>query len=644
MRIHAPMATAGLLWLAACTGGPEPGIEDGDGRTLRTERDRFGLLTCSEATETETCFTNRAIVGVSMGAGGAGQLGLTRPDLFDTVGMLGVPIVDWTYMFRGFERGYLSGFCDRETILANLEHVADPDGPAFCGAPEPAVKFTPDGEPWSNQILEPTQDYNHWYRWIDEGRGGSFGRDKLRESFQDISLAFGNALYYNEESPYYPPGVPMDYRFWSEADKCDEPLVVGNVKHLEYNPDGEYPVIAFCDTRTNSGAFDSARPSEIAMEIGLAVDYNRNGIRDYAEPVITMMHERYEDTGTSPGDSFDWDTNPLGTAGNWRYDEGEPFSDDGLDGVPGTGDYGEGNGKFDYNPNHDNYWAQDPRTAIERMPAGHLERMNIYADAGIRDFLMSAGATNWLWGSLTARVGADLAKDYTSFPSLTPHLGGDFDFLEADFSPDGLGKHVYLRYGEPDAPEREVMRGNGHHVGTAFEVVNRFLLSLSYIQSRFLDGDHTFIDEVDDVTTLIQPHTFHSVALDEDRSFGVVLPPGYDDPANADKTYPVVYMLHGQGMESESLLASAILFFGYMTDSTRDEQIRRRKSDWAKFIIVFPDSTCSNDACGSGNFNANHLGIDGNGPKYADSIYELMAEIEKNYRVSPPVVVPKDQL
>jgi len=92
------------------------------------------------------------------------------------------------------------------------------------------------------------------------------------------------------------------------------------------------------------------------------------------------------------------------------------------------------------------------------------------------------------------------------------------------------------------------------------------------------------------------------------------------------------------------LLASAILFFGYMTDSTRDEQIRRRKSDWAKFIIVFPDSTCSNDACGSGNFNANHLGIDGNGPKYADSIYELMAEIEKNYRVSPPVVVPKDQL
>lgn len=642
MRAKASLLASSLV-LAACSGNTDPSQPADDGRRLRTETDQFGLITCSEATETETCFTNRAVLGVSMGAGGAGQLGLTRPELFDTIGMLGVSIVDWTYMFRGFERGYLGGFCDRETILANLDRVNDPEGPAFCGPPAPEVKFTPDSESWANQILEPAQDYNHWYRWIDEGRGGSFGRDKLRESFQDIALAFGNPLFYNEESPYYAPGLPMDYRSWTDAEKCNEPVNVGNLKHHVYNPEGEHPVIAFCDTRTNQGAFDITRPSEIAMEIGLAVDYNGNGIRDYAEPVITMMHEPYEDTGTSPGDTYDWETNPLGTAKNWRYDEGEPFEDAGLDGVPGTGDYGEGNGKFDMNPNLANYFAQDPRSAIERMSPGHLERMHIYADAGIRDFLMSAGATNWLWGALEAKVG-DKAKDYTFFNSLTPHLGNDFDFLEADFSPQGLGQHVYLRYGDPDATEREVNRGNGHHVGTAYEIVNRFLLSLSFVQARFLDGDHTFIDDAGDVTQLIQKFDFYSEALDEDRTFGVVLPPGYDAPENADKTYPVVYFLHGQGMESEELLASAILFFGYMTDSTREEQIRRRKSDWAKFIIVFPDSTCSNDACGSGNFNANHLGIDGNGPAYADSIYELMAHVEKSYRVAPPVVVPKSEL
>ncbi len=630
--------------LAAACSDPAAPVVEGDGRTLRTEKNEFGLITCSEETETETCFTHRSILGISMGAGGAGQLGLTRPELFDSVGLLGVSIVDWRFMLRGFERGYLGGFCDKDTILANLDSINDPEGPAFCGPKSPEIKFTPDNESWQNQILEPSQDYNHWYRWIDQGRGGSFGRNKLRESFQDISLAFGNALFYNEESPYYPPGLPMDYRSWSQSDKCDTPFVVGKMKHKEYNPDGEFDVIAFCDTNTNDGDFDPMRPSQIAMEIGLAVDYNGNGIRDYAEPTITMMHERYEDTGTVPGDDYNWDTNPKGTAGNWRWDEGEPYEDFGLDGVPNTGDYGEGNGKFDANPNHDNYYAQGPRSSIARMSMGHMNRLNIWADAGIRDFLMSAGATNWLWGELTAKVGPEKAKDYTYFNSLTPHLGNDFDFLEVDLSPESLGQHAYLRYGDPDADEQEINRGNGHHVGTPYEVVNRFLLSLSFVQSRFLDGDHTFIDEVDDVTQLIQPHKFQSTALDEERAFGIVLPPGYNKPENADKTYPVVYFLHGQGMESESLLGSAILFFGYMTDSTRTDQIRRRKSDWAKFIIVFPDSTCSNDACGSGNFNTNHLGIDGNGPKYADSIYELMAYVENNYRVRVPVVVPKDQL
>ena len=73
------ISSIALVGLAACSAS-DP-IVDGDGRVLRTETDRFGLITCSEATETETCYTHRAIVGVSMGAGGAGQLGLTRPEL-----------------------------------------------------------------------------------------------------------------------------------------------------------------------------------------------------------------------------------------------------------------------------------------------------------------------------------------------------------------------------------------------------------------------------------------------------------------------------------------------------------------------------------------------------------------------------------
>src|SRR5687767_1978154 len=86
--------------------------------TLRTERGAFGLITCSGKTDSTTCFTNRSIVGISMGSGGAGQIGFSHPELFDTVGMLGISIVDWAYMLRIVQRNFLGGFCDRETILA----------------------------------------------------------------------------------------------------------------------------------------------------------------------------------------------------------------------------------------------------------------------------------------------------------------------------------------------------------------------------------------------------------------------------------------------------------------------------------------------------------------------------------------------
>jgi hypothetical protein len=253
--------------------------------------------------------------------------------------------------------------------------------------------------------------------------------------------------------------------------------------------------------------------------------------------------------------------------------------------------------------------------------------------------MASAAGTNWLWGSLTNRVGAD-AKDYVSLDSLTPHVS-KIDFLEVDYSPEAFGKHAYVRYGDPDASEREIERGDGHHVGTIAQIINRFLISLAYIQSRFYERDLGFREEKGEVVDLIQEKSIYSEVLGEDRSFGIVFPPGYNNPENAEKRYPVVYFLHGQGTESDRLLGSAILFFGYQAESTRMEKVRRRESEWAKFIMVFPNSTCSQDACSSGNFNTNHTGLDGNGLRYADSIFELMAHVEETYRVARPFVVPR---
>ncbi|MBI2377365.1 MAG: hypothetical protein HYV07_25410 [Deltaproteobacteria bacterium] len=608
------------------------------GRRQRTEKNAFGLITCSGKTADTTCVTHRMIAGVSMGSSGAGQIGFQFPELFDAVGMLGISLVDWVYMLRLIEHYHMGGFCERETILANLATVNTSTTPGFCGPVRGVEKLEPSG-----RIMEADQDFNHWYRWIDEGRGGTFGRNKLRESLQDLSLAFGNPFSYNPESPYWPPGVPMDYRSMSDEEACQTPTVIKGLRHKEYNPTGEYDVIPFCDTDTNGGDFDPRRPAEVPSEILLSVDYNSNGRRDYAEPILNFSNERFEDVGEGPSDVYDWQTNPKGKAMNWRYDEGEPYEDLGLDGVEGTGDFGEGNGRFDYNPNIGNIFAQNPRTMIEEMPEEQLARLHIYADAGIRDFLMSAAGTNWFWGGLRSRVGAE-AKDYADFLSLTPEED-EYDFLKVDFTHPTIGRHVYVRYGNPDAVPRDVNRGDGHHVGPPDQVLSRFLTSIGFLQSRIVDGDRKEVNDAGDVNELIEPKVFYSTSLGRDWKYGIVFPPGYYAKGHENDRYPVLYMLHGQGMESESLLASGILFFAYQAGSAVPARQRRHESDWAKFILVFPDAKCPEgdgdpEECSSGNFNTNHPGFDGNGPRYTDELIELMAHIEASYRVRAPEEIP----
>jgi enterochelin esterase-like enzyme len=40
-------------------------------------------------------------------------------------------------------------------------------------------------------------------------------------------------------------------------------------------------------------------------------------------------------------------------------------------------------------------------------------------------------------------------------------------------------------------------------------------------------------------------HTYHSEIMDVDIGYGIYLPPGYEDTANSNQRYPVVYFLHG---------------------------------------------------------------------------------------------------
>ena len=93
--------------------------------------------------------------------------------------------------------------------------------------------------------------------------------------------------------------------------------------------------------------------------------------------------------------------------------------------------------------------------------------------AGIRDFLMSAAGTDWLWGALQARLGRTKAKDYTSFHTLIPGNDPNYDFLAVNYSADtGIGKDVYVRYGEVDM-QRVVF--NAHYLAYCDDAIESWL-------------------------------------------------------------------------------------------------------------------------------------------------------------------------
>jgi predicted alpha/beta superfamily hydrolase len=50
------------------------------------------------------------------------------------------------------------------------------------------------------------------------------------------------------------------------------------------------------------------------------------------------------------------------------------------------------------------------------------------------------------------------------------------------------------------------------------------------------------------VTGDLQIHSFQSIAYGESQTLRIWLPPGYDDPANSHKKYPVLYLLDGQNV------------------------------------------------------------------------------------------------
>ena len=118
--------------------------------------------------------------------------------------------------------------------------------------------------------------------------------------------------------------------------------------------------------------------------------------------------------------------------------------------------------------------------------------------------------------------------------------------------------------------------------------------------------------------------------------YAIFLPPGYENSENADRTYPVVYFLHGYGMDPSDLVLVSAIFENYMTNPSWEPTQR-----FQKLIIVYVDGRCrptrdgvpvdpSGDLCERGTF---YMDAPGGGPAQMETnLLELMDFIDANYR------------
>jgi hypothetical protein len=673
--------------------------------------------------------TYRVISGLSMGGIGTAALGLRNPERFDGVGILGGPL-DAALLLRTIDRFHLGGFCSRQALASLLAEdpslLNDPAAIDACAQRTPTITWEHD---------------QHFNRWVYTTNGGTFDRSAYLNMFRDLTLAYGNLLYENPDSPYAPPGVDPERLRHSPADFCTHPTVVQGVYNLEHNPDGAHPAITFCDGEPatwicqsdravvdfcsdpankgqpldaageaafaqafcagrggaliankkdhplilldNGGRVDACRLATRPITVALALDLNRNGRRDFGEPVINNGFERFDDWGSDGcpdpyedgeggcrdtpdflaqdpnGDNYDAANNPLGTEGNWQWDEGEPFRDDGLDGVPGTGDFGEGNGVYDVSSGRRALLAHDARTNYRKLDASGRARLNFLLDGGIRDLFNFGLGAKQIWG-LVNHFRPDQTgyyRDFKEIPGVIDGRTGEYRPWNAPW--ERAPKNLAVFYGSETPTDAQRVEGEGDHVGNTEQAVLRVynLFNWAAAQWPSLERPKTPVGGMS-YTERERLEWYDSALLRGKREYGVFLPPGYELPENEHVRYPVLFMLHGYGMDPAGFVASSLIADSYMKDTTVSLR---------PMIIVFPSGRCcfENRAtgerdcrekdddgvsfnskpgfereCHSGNFYVNRRGYThDDAVPYGDAFFELMEEIDRRYRTLGPAEV-----
>ena len=663
--------------------------------------------------------THRAVLGFSMGGGGAASFGARHHDQFDAIVPLGGPS-DWNWMLWFVEKYALGGFCK-----AN-----DPT----CKAPADPLTY-----PFDEPIAHP-MDYNHWWYEEGNGNGGHFPRSEYTQIFEDLALMQGNPAGQNAdpELAHMAPG-PKKTDKWIVGDPTNMPAGANcsftvepidkdpnqklqeqlasqcraarckpdaiwtaptNFFNADFNPDGSLPVISFCDGGQNGKSpyvdtwTQPTADQAVPMNLLLAVDKNKNGLRDQDEPVLIAGHEPWDDPGVDglldvnePGydaaknpdpnqDDYDYQVNPTGTEGNHRYDEGEPWKDNGLDGVPGTaltnvaGDVGEGDGKFTEAAGLQNFHKSDAHHIIRGWttpPGGALtdaalQRFDVLSDGGVRDLFNFSVVANHLTGALAARKGAGgLPLRSVAYYNNFENLPGANPAQPNNFTPNVLRwadivDMPNIRYGTVDATPGQIENGDGMHVGTALQLLFRLETGFYYVARRWPDADRrqTELTSVNPATDTINElglsceragrceKIFTGPKTKRTGPVAVTLPPGYNLAENKGVHYPVLFVLHGYGQDPRDLEAVALITNNFMNSGERSAATRL-----PKFIVVYVDGRCRMNTgpggkagtpeCVRGTFYLDSNRPDG--PKMDQWFDEVITYVDQNYRTMGPLDV-----
>jgi hypothetical protein len=326
----------------------------------------------------------------------------------------------------------------------------------------------------------------------------------------------------------------------------------------------------------------------------LALDLNGNGKRDHGEPVLRQFDEPFTDTN-----------------GNGMFDPGEAYLDVGLDGVSGTGDYGEGDGKFTSNPHRENFMAEDPLTHAKTLALEVLQDLNLYFDAGTEDEFQFDVHTENFVETLQER-GLDVLIE-NGFPENFPRIS---HFEEE--------RRVYVRY------QGGHVGFNKENIGLSFQkvkkgiqgatlVANRFTTLFAFVSDHFPSGKYgTDPYEMLRYPSKMTAASFYSPSLKRKMKFGIYLPPGYK--RSKTSYYPVLYLLGGYNMSVSSMANSWMR-------SALDTLIWG--GEMQKMIIVIPDGM--NYKNGRGHFFVNQIDAE-RGDHFMDYFFDLMNHIDGHFQ------------